>query len=388
MQIDEEDDDSGTTGTFDVDDARVGDTMSPAAKPTGRLVCLVGPEPGRVYTLGARPMLIGRGPEVQIPLEGSDISRNHARIVWTGDRFRVEDLGSRNGTAVNGVPMRSHALRVGDRIQIGNSTVLVFAQHDDLERRALRLQKLDALAQLAGGMVHDFKNVLSVVLGNVEYVEQWLLDQAVENPDVLQSMKDLRTAVTSASELTQRLLYFARREVAPAMAPVPLRALIEETTGMLRRQLGGAASVEVVLDVDPGLDVLGSRGELAHALINLTLNARDAMPGGGTLTFRAARAQLARPAAMLLHLPAPGAFVELAVIDTGIGMDEATLARAFEPFFTTKRPGEGTGLGLSTVYGVVRNHGGNVLIDSTLGRGTTFRLFLPAAPSEALDGTS
>ena len=135
------------------------------------------------------------------------------------------------------------------------------------------------------------------------------------------------------------------------------------------------------------MQVTGRRGELHHVLLNLCLNARDAMPGGGRLALHAERVELSRPAAMHLHLPAPGAYVELTVRDTGTGMDEVTLARVFEPFFTTKRPGEGTGLGLATVYGVVRSHGGNVLVDSTPGDGTTFRLLLPAAASDGGDRT-
>ncbi len=385
---DDEDDALSSTGTFDIGDFGPEDTDAAAIKASGSLVCLIGPEPGRVYTLSSRPMLIGRGPKAGISLEGTDVSRDHARITWNLNHFVIEDLQSRNGTAVNGVPIRSQPLRLGDRIQVGTSTVLVYAQPDDLERRALRLQKLDALAQLAAGMVHDFKNVLAVVLGNVDYLEHRVTERYAGDGDMAQCVADLRNATAAATELTQRLLYFARRDAPSEAAPVGLRTMIDEIVAMLRRTLSGKAPVEVAIEVDPALLVLGTRSELVHALLNLALNARDAMPGGGKLSFRAERVQLARPAAMLLHLPAAGAFVELSVIDTGTGMDDATLARAFEPFFTTKQPGEGTGLGLATVYGVVRNHGGNILVDSTVGGGTTFRLLLPAASTDALDMTS
>ena len=154
-------DDTSTFDAFDIGE----DTGMSVARPTGRLVCLVGREPGRVYPLGPRPVVIGRGADAQIQLEGHDVSRAHARVSWLVDHFVLEDLGSRNGVSVNGVPVRTHRLQLGDRIQIGGAAILVLAENDDLERRALRLQRLEALGELASGVVHDFKNTLSVILG-------------------------------------------------------------------------------------------------------------------------------------------------------------------------------------------------------------------------------
>ena len=160
-------DDTSTFDAFDIGE----DTGMSVARPTGRLVCLVGREPGRVYPLGPRPVVIGRGADAQIQLEGHDVSRAHARVSWLVDHFVLEDLGSRNGVSVNGVPVRTHRLQLGDRIQIGGAAILVLAENDDLERRALRLQRLEALGELASGVVHDFKNTLSVILGNLELLE-------------------------------------------------------------------------------------------------------------------------------------------------------------------------------------------------------------------------
>jgi signal transduction histidine kinase len=229
-------------------------------------------------------------------------------------------------------------------------------------------------------MVHDFKNTLLVIMANAELVGQWLEEHHPEEAaaDVRDAMADILQAGEAANELSRRLLYFSRRDAPAEAAELDLSALVGDVVAMVRRGFEERHAIVVEVSIDPRLRIRGNRAELHHALLNLCLNSRDAMPDGGRLTVDAALLHIVRADALRLHLPSEGGFVELTVADTGVGMDEATLARAFEPFFTTKAPGEGTGLGLATVYGVVKAHGGNVLIDSSPGRGTRFRLLLPA----------
>lgn len=372
-----------TTETFHVEEIR-GDTLAPPIAAAGRLVCLVGRQAGQTFGLGTRSLTIGRDADVDIRVEGHDVSRRHAAIEWHDGHYQLRDLGSRNGTTINSIPVRTAVLQIGDRIQLGATALLVYAHDDELERRAARLQKLESLAHLAGGMVHDFKNTLGVILANVDIVSAILRARADEDPDLLACLADVQTATRSGTELAQRLLFFARRDVAAPTSPVNLARLVAEVRAMIRHSFDRRPGIRITVDVAADLQVRGQPGELQHALLNLCLNARDAMPNGGELSIAARAIVLAQVEALELHLPAPGPFVELQVTDDGIGMDAATLAHVFEPFFTTKRPGEGTGLGLSTVYGVVRSHGGNVLVESVRGKGTCFRILLPALAATAL----
>jgi signal transduction histidine kinase len=374
------DDDTSTTGTFAiVDDRRPGDTAPPPLAAVGRLVCLVGPLSGQAFPLGARSMVIGRATEAEISIDANDVSRKHARLEWRQGELELSDLGSRNGTSVNGVPVQTRILHIGDRVQIGLSSIFVYARHDELEQRAQRMQKLEGLAQLAGGMAHDFRNTLGVIRGTSELLEERVREKLGEDNDLLELTRDIDRAVDAAIEVTQRLLTFARRETPTEAAQVRLRDLVDEVVALVRRSFLGEKGIRIDIAVDNRLEVRGRRGELHHALLNLCLNARDAMPGGGRLVISARALRVGRSEASRLQLPQSGDFVELAVADTGSGMDEATLARVFEPFFTTKKPGEGTGLGLSTVYGIVRQHGGSIQVESRPREGTCFNILLPDA---------
>ena len=370
-----------TTETFVLDDLRraPGDTEPPPVAGAARLVCLVGPRVGHSFPLAAEPQVIGRTPEADIRIPSVDVSRRHARIEQRAGEYVITDLGSRNGTAINGVPVGSQFLRLGDRIQIGQSAILVFARHDELEQRVQRMQKLEGLAQLAGGMVHDFRNTLGVIDVNMTLLADYLAEKLPGDETVAGFQQDIRTAVEAALEVTRRLLYFARRDAPAGAGPVVLRELVDEVIAMVRRGFEGQHAVRIDVVIDRSLTVRGRRAELHHALVNLALNARDAMPEGGRLILSARQVRLGRGEAARHHLPFPGPYVELAVADTGAGMDEATLARVFEPFFTTKPPGEGTGLGLPTVYGVIRDHGGSIHVESRPGEGTCFRIHLPDA---------
>jgi signal transduction histidine kinase len=376
--IRDDDDETTTTGTYPIEeDRRPGDTAPPPLAATGRLVCLVGPRAGQAFPLGAKSQVIGRAPDADISIDANDVSRRHARLDWRHGELEITDLGSRNGTHVNGVPVRTKVLQIGDRVQIGLSSIFVYARHDELEQRAQRMQKLEGLAQLAGGMAHDFRNTLGLIRGTAQLLEEMIRERAGGDAELLQLAHDIDHAVEAGLEVTQRLLTFSRREVAGEAAQVKLRGLVDEVVALVRRTFLGEHAIRIDVAIDDRLEVRGRKGELHHALLNLCLNARDAMPQGGRLAISARAVRVRRAEAPRLQLPRAGDYVELAVADTGAGMDEATLARVFEPFFTTKKPGEGTGLGLSTVYGIVRQHGGAIQVESRPGEGTCFNLLLP-----------
>ena len=236
-------------------------------------------------------------------------------------------------------------------------------------------QKMDAIGQLAGGVAHDFNNLLSVILG---FTDLAIADLAVEDPrrEDLQMVLD---AAHRATALTQQLLTFSRRQLVEPKV-LELNELVTRATQMLRRLLG--EDIELVTDLGPASHVRADPGGLDQVLLNLAVNARDAMPRGGRLVIRTSHTDVA-PGAGVPGL-APGAYVTLAVSDTGVGMDDATQLRIFEPFFTTKAVGRGTGLGLATVFGVVSQSGGRISVQSALGRGATFSIVLPRVSSPAV----
>jgi signal transduction histidine kinase len=341
--------------------------------PTGRdavrlsLVCVTGVDLGRTFRVGFEAVVIGRG-GVDIELTATEVSRRHARVSMGDGGFQIEDLGSANGTFLNGVRVQGATLlRIGDHVQIG-STVLVFAQRDELEERMQRVQRLEAMGALAGGLAHDFNNTLSVIVANLDFVEDSLPADAA---DAREALAAIRKAALSGAALAKRITRLGSTDPL-TFAVVPLSNLVEQTVAMARRQFG--TSVTISTNVAENLSVLGSYEELHQVLVNLLLNARDAMGDGGTIRVETRAVYCDAQRAIAHDLPAAGEYVEIRVIDTGSGMDEATLARAFEPFFTTKPRHKGTGLGLAMIHGCVRRHGGAIEVESKVGRGTTFKL--------------
>jgi PAS domain S-box-containing protein len=236
-----------------------------------------------------------------------------------------------------------------------------------LEEQLQRSQKLEAIGQLAAGVAHDFNNLLTVILGYTH-----LLDRMAENDTNLRGqLHEIQKAGDRAAVLTHRLLAFTRkREAAPQV--LDLRASVAELEQMVTRLLGPRIEVKIVTDSGAGL-VLADPGHVDQILMNLAVNARDAMPNGGRLVVEVydRGPRRAQPGVL------PGPYVCVSVTDTGCGMDAATQRRVFEPFFTTKAEGKGTGLGLATVYALVQQSGGFVAFESEVGRGTTFRVYLP-----------
>jgi signal transduction histidine kinase len=241
-----------------------------------------------------------------------------------------------------------------------------------MEQQVQQLQKFEAIGKLAGGIAHDFNNVIGAILGWAEMG----CEEAQPGTSLHDRFQKIRDQSHWAARLTAQLLAFARRQVLQPRK-VDLNALAVEGVGLLRRVIGEQIEVRVL--TAPDLRVtLADPAQIEQVLMNLCLNARDAMPEGGHLIIETQNVEIDEEYCRFHPFAKAGSFVLLAVSDTGVGMDAATTGRVFEPFFTTKELGKGTGLGLATVYGVVKQHGGFIHLYSELGKGTTFRIYLPA----------
>ncbi len=237
-------------------------------------------------------------------------------------------------------------------------------------------QRLESVGQLTGGIAHDFNNLLTIIQGNLQVLEE--LPPDADDGYRQQLLTAATRATRRGAELTAKLLAFSRRQVLQP-APVDVGAMLQSLSDMLRRTLDQRIRIEV--ELEPACPpVLADPSHLESALLNIAINARDAMPGGGRLRFRAA-SYSALPSHVRAELDDPSAaddrFVAISIADTGTGMPDEVKERVFEPFFTTKEPGRGTGLGLSTVYGFVKQSKGAITIDSAPGAGTTVTLYIP-----------
>ncbi len=240
------------------------------------------------------------------------------------------------------------------------------------EEALRQAQKMEAVGQLTGGVAHDFNNILQVIVGNLELIRR------LAPPDlgrIHRSAEQALNGARQASSLTQRLLAFSRRQPLDPK-PLDVNSLVNGISELLNRSLGETISVETVRGA--GLwRIEADANALESAILNLAVNARDAMPEGGRLTIETMNAYVDEAYAVAHAEVVPGQYVLISVSDTGVGMDSETVRRAFEPFFTTKPVGQGTGLGLSQVYGFVKQSGGHVKIYSEVGQGTTVKIYLP-----------
>ncbi|WP_202910807.1 ATP-binding protein [Teichococcus vastitatis] len=234
-------------------------------------------------------------------------------------------------------------------------------------------QKMEAVGQLTGGLAHDFNNLLTGVIGSLELLETRLMQGRTQ--DLGRYVRTAQGAAERAAALTHRLLAFSRRQTLDPK-PTDINRLIRGMEELVRRTVGPAIEVEPVVTAGGLWPTLVDPGQLENALLNLCINARDAMPDGGKITIETGNRWLDERAARERDVP-PGQYVSLCVSDTGTGMAPEVIEKAFDPFFTTKPIGQGTGLGLSMIYGFVRQSGGQVRIYSELGQGTMVCLYLP-----------
>jgi len=250
------------------------------------------------------------------------------------------------------------------------------AEKRQLEDQLLQVQKMESLGRLAGGVAHDFNNHLTVIAG---YCDMLL---ASLKPGLgREEVEEIRAAGQRAGTLTQQLLAFGRKQIAERK-PLDLNEVVAESGKMLGRLIG--EQIQIVTSLDPGLGlVVADRGQMVQILMNLVINARDAMPSGGRILLETRNVEVDENA-RLSKEPAPGGYVLLSVADTGAGMSEEVLKHVFEPFFTTKRIGLGTGLGLSTVYGTVKQSGGWIRAESRVGEGSRFLIYLPRVAGAAV----
>ncbi|MHC5019152.1 MAG: PAS domain-containing protein [Planctomycetota bacterium] len=284
-------------------------------------------------------------------------------------------LRRRSDGEVRDVTTATRVLRndEGDPLLVVGTTMDV-TEHRRLEDDLRHAQKMEAIGRLAGGVAHDFNNSLTAIIGNAE-LAQLSLGDAATGTDAGDFLKAVIEAGEQAADVTRQLLAFARRQMVQPAVLDPAERL-QAVQRLLRPMLGEDIRLEVQAEADGGR-IRVDPGQLEQLLINLAVNARDAMPRGGVLGIACSRVEVGPSHAAHADGVAPGEYVRIAVSDTGSGMDDDTRDRAFEPFFTTKESGRGTGLGLATCHGIVMQNGGHILLDSAPGEGTTFRMFFP-----------
>jgi signal transduction histidine kinase len=275
----------------------------------------------------------------------------------------------------NDYVMKSNLKRLVPAIERELREAAARAERGGLEEQVRQAQKMEAVGRLAGGVAHDFNNVLTAILGYSELIRLRTAGDEI----LTRHVTEVEKAATRAAGLTSQLLAFSRKQVLQARV-LDLNAVVAEIESMLRRIVGESIEFRILPVPDLGR-VRADRGQIEQVIVNLVVNAGDAMPNGGTVTIETANFQAEKAHALL----SPGRYVVLSVSDTGTGMDAETQGQIFEPFFTTKAIGRGTGLGLSTVHGIVKQSGGQIEVQSEPGKGAKFRIYLPEveAPLEA-----
>ncbi len=326
-----------------------------------------------------REELIGRSMD--------DINVSPPDRVWEARQGML--AGSRRGFELHHrtADGSEHAVEVfGSPIEVGGKKLLYAIVHDiserkkaeaeklELERQLSQTLKIEAVGRLAGGIAHDLNNLLTTIMGSCQLI---LADEAACSPRAREDLQTVLEAANRAASLTSQILAFARQRPL-RLEVVSLNETIRRLDPLLRRTLGEDIEILFAADCEPGL-IEADVSQVEQVILNLAVNARDAMPKGGRLVLGTTSVRLTEAYCRSHPEATPGDYIVLTVSDTGIGMDEYIRSRIFEPFFTTKPPGQGTGLGLSTVYGIVKQSGGHITVYSEPGQGTTFKIYLPEA---------
>jgi len=328
----------------------------------------------RLYGYSAGEM-IGQSIQLIIPPDRSDEKQAVLSRIARGEsvhQFETNCL-SKNGTRID-VSISASPIEDASGAIVGASTIAHdITEHKRLQQQVLQSQKVEAIGRLAGGVAHDFNNILTTIIGYCELTR----DQLGTDHEARANIEEIAAAAERAASLTRQLLAFSRKQTLQPKV-LDLNAVVSNLDNMLRRLIG--EDIEFITKLAPDLQtVKADPGQIEQVIMNLAVNARDAMPQGGRLIVETANASLDREYARLHEDVRAGEHVMLAVTDTGCGMSDEVKARLFEPFFTTKPQGQGTGLGLATCYGVVKQSGGHINVYSEVNRGTTFKVYLPCA---------
>jgi PAS domain S-box-containing protein len=342
--------------------------------------------PAGARLLGSTPEeIIGKTDrELFTPDEAEAIAKSDREAIESGQVVTAEDILTSAGSSRTYLTTKNPYCDPQGRV-IGVLGISVdVTEHRRMEEQLQRAQRMESLGTFSGGIAHDFNNLITIIKG-YSYLAH---ADAEGHPAVRDSLEQIRKAAGRASALVDQLLAFSRKQVLQ-LKVVSVNDIVGNVGKMLERVIGEDVQIETRLAPKLGA-VRADPGQIEQVLLNLAANARDAMPGGGKLTMETADVALnGSKVGRDLNVP-PGSYAVVTVSDTGVGMDEQTLARIFEPFFTTKPPGKGTGLGLAMAYGIVKQSGGYICVDSKPGLGTTFRIYLPRVnePVEVLSHTA
>jgi PAS domain S-box-containing protein len=331
----------------------------------------------------AADAFVGRRPSEVSPGIGRELDRHVASVLAGGAGVFNVEVSGETGATPGGTQhwlVSVFPIRTRDGVELGVASMVTdLTSYKHLERQLRQSQKMEAVGRLAGGVAHDFNNILTAISGFGEFALADLNDPSGDDPRA--DLEQVLAAAQRGGALTRQLLAFSRQQVLQPLV-LDLNAVVTTLSPMLARLIG--THVRLQTSPAPRLGaVKADPSQMEQVLVNLVVNARDAMPNGGTVTIETGDVELDESYASTHEGVRPGPYVMLAVTDSGVGMDAATRTRAFDPFFTTKAPGKGTGLGLSTVYGIVKQSGGSVEVYSEPGRGTSVKVYLPRSEERA-----